>query len=595
MKDKPKNMIGLMFVSSSVVMILTQVIGLAAIIIDGIITSRMLGNDAYSAVSLLQPFVSIVLMFAGFLSVGNQVVCSKLVGKGKKQDANSVFSLSMEIAFVFSAVMVLFCVFLPDILLNICGVSIEKHPDLYQPMMDYLKGYMLTIPALMLIQVMGQVVIMDNNKALFTISAIVLCVIDIVGDLLNVFVFECGTFGMGMATTISYYAQALVLVSHFFRKNAYFHLHLKRPSLKTTLEIFSTGAPALVTRLATTLRNLYISRLNLAVALTAAGVVAKGIQGDVSNLMFCFSLGLGRAMSSLSSLHYGANDRSGLKRLFCSAIRSTLMISIAVGAAVFLSGHVIVGIYTSDAGVVELAVFGISCMAIGLVFDALATVYMDYLQGIGKKKLVNVLVFFERFFVPVCSAYVLGARFGSKGVLASLALSKFLMILVILISVCIYRKKILKRPDDFLLLDKDFGGAAEDNLYAHIETTNDVMKECGRVETFCLQHGTDLRVAKHMALALEELAGNVIEHGKRTRKGDYGIDYRIMVEKETITLTIRDLCRYFNPVAWYEAHGSGVGEKGLGLRIITALAKDIRYFNAFNSNNIMFTIERKNQ
>jgi len=350
-----------------------------------------------------------------------------------------------------------------------------------------------------------------------------------------------------------------------------------------------------VTRLATTLRNLYISRLNLAVALTAAGVVAKGIQGDVNNLMFCFSLGLGRAMSSLTSLHFGANDRAGLKRLFRSAMKATLFISIAVGAVVFLAGPLIVRIYTSDPSVKELAVFGISCMAVGLVFDALATVYMDYLQGVGKKKLVNVLVFFERFFVPVGSAFVLGSRFGSKGVLASLALSKFLMILVILIVVCVYRKLDAKKPEGFLLLDKDFGGADEDNLYAHIETIDDVMRECTRVEAFCLQHGTEHRVAKHMALALEELAVNVVTHGKKSRYGDFGIDYRLMMEGETITLTIRDLCQYFNPVAWYEAHGSGDSEEGLGLRIITGLAKDIRYFNAFNSNNIVFTIERKNQ
>ena len=595
LKDKPKNMIGLMFISSSIVMILSQIIGFATIIIDGIITSRMLGNEAYSAIALIQPFVSIVLMFAGFLSVGNQIVCSKLVGKGKKHDANSVFSLSMGIAFVFSVLILLFCIFTPDVLLNICGVSIEKHPDLYQPMMDYLKGYMLTVPALMLIQVMGHVVIMDNDKSLFTASAVVLCVIDIIGDLLNVFVFKGGTFGMGLASTISYYAQGLVLLTHFFKKNSYFTLRPRRFMFKTVLEIFSTGAPALVTRLATTLRNLYISRLNLAVALTAAGVVAKGIQGDVNNLMFCFSLGLGRAMSSLTSLHFGANDRSGLKRLFRSAMKATLFISIAVGAVVFLAGPLIVRIYTSDPSVKELAVFGISCMAVGLVFDALATVYMDYLQGVGKKKLVNVLVFFERFFVPVGSAFVLGSRFGSKGVLASLALSKFLMILVILIVVCVYRKLDAKKPEGFLLLDKDFGGADEDNLYAHIETIDDVMRECTRVEAFCLQHGTEHRVAKHMALALEELAVNVVTHGKKSRYGDFGIDYRLMMEGETITLTIRDLCQYFNPVAWYEAHGSGDSEEGLGLRIITGLAKDIRYFNAFNSNNIVFTIERKNQ
>ena len=56
---------------------------------------------------------------------------------------------------------------------------------------------------------------------------------------------------------------------------------------------------------------------------------------------------------------------------------------------------------------------------------------------------------------------ILGLRFGSKGVLASLALSKLLMIIVIVIAICIYRKKVIKSPDDFLLLPEDFGGATD--------------------------------------------------------------------------------------------------------------------------------------
>ncbi len=582
-----------MFLSSAFVMILTQIIGLAAIIIDGIITSRVLGNVAYSAISLLQPFISIVLMLAGFLSVGNQIVCSKLVGKGKKREANEVFSASTLTALALSALLLVFCVFFPDTLLKVCGVSVDKHPDFYLPMIDYLKGYMLSIPALILIQIMGPVIVLDSNKALFTASSVVLCVTDVIGDLLNVFVLDGGTFGMGVATTVAFYVQALILLTHFFRKKAFFRL-FRKPSLRVLREVGASGLPALITRLATALRNLFISRFNLAVALTAAGVAAKGIQGDISNLMFCFSLGLGRAMSSLSSLHYGANDRSGLKRLFKFALKATLIITLTVSGLVFFASPLIAGIYTSDPEVTELAIFGICCMAVGLVFDALATIYMDFLQGTGKRKLVNVLVFFERFFVPIVSALILGLRFGSKGVLASLALSKLLMIIVIVIAICIYRKKVIKSPDDFLLLPEDFGGATDNNLYAHIETMDDVMRECADLEKFCLRHKTTDRVAKNMALALEELAGNVVAHGKKTKRKEFGIDYRAVIDEEDITLTIRDLCGYFDPLEWSKAHGSDDSEKGIGLRIITGLAKDVRYFNAFNSNNIIFTIDRRN-
>ena len=61
-----------MFLSSAAVMIATQIIGVVAIIIDGVITGWKLGMEAYLAISLIHPFVTIVLTLAGFISIGNQ-------------------------------------------------------------------------------------------------------------------------------------------------------------------------------------------------------------------------------------------------------------------------------------------------------------------------------------------------------------------------------------------------------------------------------------------------------------------------------------------------------------------------------------------
>ena len=62
------NNIESMFLSSAAVMIATQIIGVVAIIIDGVITGWKLGMEAYSAISLIHPFVTIVLTLAGFIS-----------------------------------------------------------------------------------------------------------------------------------------------------------------------------------------------------------------------------------------------------------------------------------------------------------------------------------------------------------------------------------------------------------------------------------------------------------------------------------------------------------------------------------------------
>ena len=56
-------------------------------------------------------------------------------------------------------------------------------------------------------------------------------------------------------------------------------------------------------------------------------------------------------------------------------------------------------------------------------------------------------------------------------------------------------------------------------------------------------------------------------------------------------MTLRDCCGRFDPSAFYEAHKDDSAESLAGLKIVIRLADDVRYFSAFNSNNIMVYID----
>ncbi len=288
-----KNMIAGMFFSAALAIIFTQVAGVVASIIDGIITSRYLGETAYSAVSLLVPFTGILTMLAGFFATGCQVVCSQQIGNGKKDEANQVFSLTVVLTVIMSVILVLGCVLFPGQLISISGISIEKHQEIYPEMLRYLRGYMFGIPALMLIQVIGPMIVMDGGKRLFSLSAAVLCISDVIGDLMNALVFHGDNFGMGIATSAAFLFQLLMISSHFFRKRGYFRLSIRNIRTGWTKDVARAGYPTFVRKLATTLRDLFINRMNLAVALSTAAVAARGVQNDLNTLMFCIGLGDG--------------------------------------------------------------------------------------------------------------------------------------------------------------------------------------------------------------------------------------------------------------------------------------------------------------
>ena len=564
-----------MFLSTALAMIFTQVSGVIARIIDGVVTSSFLGAEAYSAVSLLAPFTDMILWLPVFVSTGSQVLCSQFTGKGNRKEANSVFSLSIILSLIIAALIILLCLLIPDKLFEICGVSSKEYPELYPHMLGYLQGYMFGIPAMTLIQVIGPMIVMDNNKVLFSSSAALLCITDIIGDLLNVYVFDGGIFGMGFASSVAFILQLLYLFTHFTKKDSYFVFSLRSFNLSYLRGIANAGSPTLVLRLATILRDIFINRINLAVALSMAAVAARGMQNDINTLLFCIGLGIGKTMITMTGVYYSVNDLYGLKRLLACAIKVSIFLAGGSGIVVFILSRHMAEFYTADPEIIYLSAFSIQCMAVSLVFDSVSLAFQNYLQGIQNLKMVNFMNFTDRFFVPVITAYILGIYFGSMGIMASVAVGKFILVLIIFAVVCFRKKGLPTSFEDYMFLPKNFGGAQENNVYSQLSTVEEVKNEANRAKDFCLTHKIDSQKSELMAMLIEEIAGNIIRNGKSRNKQPVSIDYRLFLYEDRICLTLRDYCYKLNPVSHYTESD------------LTKQVKEIRYFGAFNSNNII--------
>ena len=592
-KKNQKDVISSMFISVAVAMIFTQVVGVVAIIIDGTLTSSFVSEEAYAGISLLGPMFGTITLFCMLISTGSQVVMSKAMGKGDKEQAQSAFSFALFFGVIISAAFVLLCILIPQTLFRICGVSMKKRPELMPHMLSYTRGYLIGIPALVFTQIMGPVIIIDGGKKRFSLSSIVFCVTDVAGDLLNAFVFKGGAFGMGLATSISHYVQIAMLIAHFFSKTSYFRLSFGKIGFKDASAIVKAGSPAFFRKIFTIARDLITNHINLAVAVSAAAVVARGLQSDLNNLMFCIGLGIGRALLSMTGIFYSSEDRKGVRRLFTYSMKVTLLISSVAGAVVFLGAPLISRLYTHDPDVLDLSIFSIRCMALSLPLDAIACAYQSYLQGVQRLKLVNAMSLVERFFIPILTAFAMGRLFGSKGVLASLAAGKIILILAMYIMIWAHTKHLPKKVEDFMYLPDEFGGADEDNIYSRLTTIEEVMEQSERARQFCLEHGVDKKKAGYCALFIEEMGGNIILHGKP--KEDIGekekpaADYRLFVSGGRISITLRDFCKLFDPQKYIEQeHEDG---KGIGIKMVYKLASETKYFNAFNSNNMIILLE----
>ena len=209
--------------------------------------------------------------------------------------------------------------------------------------------------------------------------------------------------------------------------------------------------------------------------------------------------------------------------------------------------------------------------------------------------MLNFLCFAERFFIPVIVAWILGMAFGAKGIMASIAVSKLVLIVMIFMILCVRAKGIPKKLEQYMLISDDFGGREEDNLDAVLSTMDDVMRASEETRSFCFAHGMTGRDANLLSLFVEEMGGNIITHGKPRSRNGVCADFRIQLSDDKAVVALRDFCEEFDPQKYYELHKADDKAANIGIRMMLTMAEDIRYIYAFNSNCLMMYMPVKHR
>ena len=140
------------------------------------------------------------------------------------------------------------------------------------------------------------------------------------------------------------------------------------------------------------------------------------------------------------------------------------------------------------------------------------------------------------------------------------------------------------------LVGGDFGANPEKELSITADTMLEVVGMSRLAGLFCQENGIDKKKANALALCIEELGSNIIEHGFSDGKA-HSIDMRILAKEGEIILRIRDDCRPFNLVERYEmASVQDDPTKNIGIRMVMKMSRDVKYLSTMNTNNLIIRI-----
>ena len=328
-------------------MVFTSIYG----VVDGLFVSNFAGKTSFAAINLVMPFIMILGGMGFMIGTGGTALVSKLMGEGKKDEANSTFSM-----------MVLFTLLL-GIVLSAVGFLTMRPVSYFlgatDAMIDdcVLYGRIVTgfTFAFMLQNVFQSFFIAAEKPRLGLIVTVAAGVTNMVLDALFIAVFNWGVAGAAIATGLSQCVGGVLPMIYFLRPND--SLLRMRPTslrLRPILQACGNGSSELMSNISSSLVGM-LYNFQLMHLIGEDGVSAYGVLMYVQFIFVAIFIGYSIGCAPVVSFHFGAQNHSELKSLLR---KSTLLMAsggvlLTIAARLLAAplAHLFVGY---DAGLFEL-------------------------------------------------------------------------------------------------------------------------------------------------------------------------------------------------------------------------------------------------
>ena len=383
----------------------------------GIYNGLVLGDDCFTAVSIVFPMTMFVIAIGIGIGVGANAYIARKLGEGNKEKASQAAKNAVVLAVIAWLVLVVlaFTVSKPFVNAfvneNNCSdpVFVAKQAQLYLTIyMAASLGSLLEITCNRILQATG-------NMRAPMISQLIGAITNIILDAVFILVFKWGVLGAILATVIGQWFAAAYTLSMFVFKKQDVSLKLKGFKLenKYVSRILKVGMPAFIMN---AMGSVITIILNSILAESATGIFVLSAYFKVQSFIFMPVFGLMQGTMPILSYNYGAN----LKQRFNQAFNQALIISVSimvVGVILFQAlPEQIMSILTESQQLIDDGAVAFRIISIAFIPAAFAIVIINMLQSINKPMLSLFMSLCRQLIFLIPSAFILYHYFGQNGI-----------------------------------------------------------------------------------------------------------------------------------------------------------------------------------
>ena len=358
---------------------ITSVLQLAFNAVDIIVVGKFTGHHALAAVGATGPVINLlVTMFMG-ISIGASVIMGQNVGARDFKNAQDTLHTAIGIS-ILGGILVLFAgIFTAMPLLRL----MQTPPEVIELSGEYLKIYYIGMPGFMVYNFGSALLraIGDSRRPMYflTISGI----FNVICNLIFVIVFKMGVAGVAIATSISQYIAAALIVASLLKADGYMKLSFDkiRISKDKALGMMKIGLPAGFQGALFSISNILIqSGINSFGSVVMAGNTAAGnLEGFVymgMNAVYQTSL-------SFTSQNMGAKQYDRVKKIFWTCVRVVIVVGLVLGVGAWIFGDKLLRLYTDEPEVIKYGVERLGVVSATYFLCGIMDTMVGRLRGMG--------------------------------------------------------------------------------------------------------------------------------------------------------------------------------------------------------------------
>ncbi len=545
--------------------------------VNGMVVGNCLSPLEMNATGLSAPLGMLLSSIANIICSGSLILCGQHMGRGESKKVDQLFSIAHIALFVIGAALTILCFSFAGWIASFLGASSQSL--VYTT--AYIRGISLGIIPLLMIPCLMGFLQMCNRSSISLSATLMLAFFNTVFSLISVKGFHSGVFGVGAATSLSRALCALFMIFYFMKKKDLISFNTKDFDMKILANMIVIGSPSSLAGILYSFRNMMINQ-NAFLTAGDNAVNSLAILGSCDSFFDCFNVGVGSVMTMLASVFIGERDSRSLKELMKTAfIIGMILCTIKISFAYLFSDH-IVALFGAKGELVSAAstllVFYVFCG----FFNIVTLIFMGVYQSLGRSTYCNLLYPVNCIIVPFFCCKVLSKIYGIKGIWAAYTLAEIATILCMYLYACVKEKGLVKNIDEMLFLDKNFD--TETKLTMSIDQIEEVIDVSKKIQDFCKLHGIENRRAMLSGLCMEEMAGNIVEHGFTKDKKKHLIDVFACVENDEVFLRLRDNCIPFDPHSRMQMYDEKDPAKNIGIRMVGKIAREMNYQTTFGMN-----------